>query len=162
MSKAPVPLTEKHVREQLEMNLKAIIKDLPQYKLMVGIPADKNNNKKGGDNIAHYASINEFGSFSKPRIPSRPFMRNTFKGDSMNKISKKAQVLLKQVASENANAKLFMDKLGFMIAGQVRDNITHGDYVPNSKITIAKKGSSKPLIDTGTMRRAITSWVTKK
>ena len=41
------------------------------------------------------------------------------------------------------------------VAGDVRRNITKLRTPPNAPATITKKGSSNPLIDTGTMRQSV-------
>jgi hypothetical protein len=178
MPNAPIELSERALKEQLEKNLKAILLDCEKYNLKVGIPAYEYNasktqvytNKKGikkrrsvdvahNVNVAQYAAKNEFGSFSE-HIPSRPFMRTTFIGDSMKQIQKTAQRIFTEVAETNRGAKEALEKLGLFIAGAIQRNIVKGNFKPNSPVTIARKGSSKPLIDTGTMRRAISAWVT--
>ena len=182
MPNAPVKLTERNLKEQIEKNLHAIMVDCPSYRLLVGIPGTvfrgkksivsvaKSGKNKGKEvrkivnsteifNVAEYAATNEFGSYSK-HIPSRPFMRTTFQGESMTMIQKAAWKLLSEMAEVNQNAKDFLEKLGLYIAGRVQKNITNGHFAHNAPYTISKKHSSTPLIDTGTMRRSITAWVT--
>lgn len=196
--KKAVPLTVDNVREQLTMNLKELVSELPKYTLKVGIPGTK---ASAAGSIAHYAAINEFGTFSGhsvpitvilaklnnskhpmknkflaifraklakgqkffwARIPSRPFMRTTFQGESMYIIHMKAAKLLKDICLGQSNAKLFLEQLGLVVAGQIQKNIMSYQFKPNSLLTQVLKSSSHPLMDTGTMRRAITAWVTQK
>jgi hypothetical protein len=110
--------------------------------------------------IATYAAKQEFGSYSE-NIPPRPFLRTTFEGEKLKKIQDKAISLLRQCAKQNRNAKEYLEKLGLYCADQVRKNIKDGPWEENSLVTIAIKGSTKPLTDTNTMARAITSWVDK-
>ena len=49
-----------------------------------------------------------------------------------------------------------MNKLGILAQGDIQGEITALSSPPNSPVTIARKGSSKPLIDTGAMRAAVT------
>jgi hypothetical protein len=114
--------------------------------------------------IAYYAAKNEFGSMSD-KVPARPFLRTTFQGERLEKIQKKAQAILSDCAMQNRNAEDFLNQIGLYAASEVQRNITDGSFQPNppnAPLTIAIKGSSHTLIDTGTMRRAITAWVTKK
>lgn len=108
--------------------------------------------------IATYAAKQEFGSVSE-NIPKRPFLRTTFEGARLIKIRKKATILLSECAKQNRNAKDFLEKIGIYAAGEVRKNIKFGRWGENSPVTKAIKGSTKPLIDTSTMIRAITAWV---
>jgi hypothetical protein len=159
------------IEEAIKKRLEAILIDINNHKCLVGIPAGKTNIKAEKKykieqelEIATYAAQNEFGSFSK-HIPSRPFLRTTFTGEKMKLIVEKAKGFLTQCAEQNRNAKDFLEKIGLFAAGQVRKNITDGAFTPNppnASLTIAIKKSSHTLIDTGEMRRAVTSWVTKK
>jgi hypothetical protein len=45
-----------------------------------------------------------------------------------------------------------------MGVGQIVNEINNGHYAPNAESTIAKKGSDRPLKDTGQEAQAIT-WV---
>lgn len=161
MSKA-VPLTRENIIEQVKKNLDVLVNQIPQYNLAVGIPAGKKNPKKDSTlTVAEYAAVNEFGSYSRG-IPSRPFMRTTFRGSNLIEIRKGALKALTNVAYNNGSAEQFMSQLGFICSSQVKKNIRHGDWVGNSEYTKRKKGSSRPLIDTGTMRQSVSSWVVKK
>lgn len=135
----------------------------PPMKMAITNEMIRRNNQEPVD-IAYYASQNEFGSYSD-HIPARPFLRTTFEGDKLEKINKKAQQFLNECAENNRGAEDYLNKIGLYAAGLVQENITKGDFTPNppnSPLTIAIKGSSKPLIDTGTMRRALTSWTVKR
>lgn len=50
----------------------------------------------------------------------------------------------------------FFEKLGTQASNMVKDYMTNGTFTPLSLATIRKKGSSKPLIDTGALRQSIT------
>jgi len=167
MGNTPIKFSAENLKSQIYKNLSALIIDTTEMSLLVGIPgtAQTKVSKKdasSGDiplNIATYAAKNEFGSFSE-RTPARPFMRTTFTGERLKKIEKAANIIFTQIAQTNRDAKSALQKLGMFIVGQIQQNITHGQWKPNSPYTIAKKGSSKPLIDTGAMRQSISSWVT--
>jgi hypothetical protein len=110
--------------------------------------------------IAMYAARMEFGMPTEG-IPPRPFLRTTFEGERLKKIQDKAVSLLRQCAKQNRDAKGYLEKLGLYCASQVKRNIKDGPWIENSPVTIAIKGSTKPLTDTNTMARAITAWVDK-
>lgn len=44
----------------------------------------------------------------------------------------------------------------------IQKEIVNGDFVPNSPETIKRKGSDKPLIDTGRMRQSINYVIQEK
>ena len=111
--------------------------------------------------ISTYAAKVNFGSYSE-NIPPRPFLHTTFEGERMKRINKKAGYYLAQCAKLNTSAAMWLEKVGLYAAREVKKNIKEGDWEENSDITKAIKGSDKPLKDTGTMARAVTSWVKKK
>jgi len=49
-----------------------------------------------------------------------------------------------------------VQKLGIRVQGDVQASITSLTSPANSPVTIKRKRSSKPLIDTGEMRQAVT------
>jgi hypothetical protein len=195
-----VPLNRFFIEQQIKMNLKAILEELPQYRCMVGIPGKsfseknkysdfiktynraKRNAKKMGKlstklmtsvffeltrratqevtDIATYAAKQEFGSYSE-NTPPRPFLKKTFTGEKLKLIRESAQRILTQCATQNRDAKESLEKLGLYAAGEVKKTLTNTEWLPNSEVTQVIKGSDKPLIDTGTMRRAVTAWVDK-
>jgi phage gpG-like protein len=108
---------------------------------------------EGLDNVA-LAVIHEFGVPQK-RIPSRPFLRSTFdaKRDDWRR-------LLERMAPQVLRGKLSVEQalglLGQRASADVKRRITTGsNFVPNAPITIARKGSSRPLIDTGRLMNSI-------
>lgn len=164
----PVQFNEKNIKEQIEKNLSAIIKDLPNLKMIVGIPGDKENK---GFNIAHYAAMNNYGRIGDKAkhiatIPARPAFTYTANSENAHMIMQKAaSKLLRQCALNNKDAKGYLGKLAMYIAGLFQKAIVSHDFSPNppnKPSTIARKGSSATLIDTGTMIRAIAGWVTKR
>jgi len=163
----PLPLTKKLLTEQIEKNLKQIVKETNKYETLVGIPGEaKPKSGKSKDYISTYAAKNEFGVYGGagvPSVPARPFMRDTMKTRLKN-IQKAALKFFIELANnpKSGSVKETLEKLGLYTAGQIQDNITKGKWTPNSPVTIKKKGSSKPLIDSGDMRGAVTAWVKKK
>ena len=105
------------------------------------------------DNVA-LAVIHEFGVPQK-NIPSRPFLRSTFD-------AKKTEwnALLSRMALGVLRGKLTVEQalglLGQRASADVKLRITTGNnFVPNAPRTIAAKGSSRPLIDTGRLVNSI-------
>jgi len=50
-------------------------------------------------------------------------------------------------------------KVGLIAEGAVKTAITQGDFAKNRPMTIAQKGSDRPLVDSGELLKAITSEV---
>jgi len=144
----------------------------------IGLFGDKNSD------IVKYASANEFGVGTKPSshtgtqmmaamsrasgvnvryIPERPFMRKTFdeKREDIVKFIKEMIELYSKGRVKDLSK--YFAIVGAKMKKEIQRTITTASSwaVPNAPSTIAKKGSSKPLIDTGRMRAAITYKVIK-
>ena len=108
--------------------------------------------------VLDVAMFNELGT---SRTPSRPFMRNSV-DDNADKISNFCKSKLKGIANGSENAEMVLKAIGAMQVGLVQKTIREGDFVPNAPSTIARKGSDKPLIDTGLMRQSVHYVITDK
>ena len=109
-----------------------------------------------GTPVAAVAAWNEFGTRTKAggqAIPERPFFRQALR---------KVQDDVSELVQDSIDSKtmivddLLADRLGGLVAGAVQENIRDLKNPPNAPSTIARKGSSNPLIDTGTMRTSVT------
>lgn len=134
----------------------AIVRDLNElsgYELRVGVQGDEGSaiyDEADGVTVAEVAAKNEFGT---DKIPSRPFMRQSAEkhenwGEEMGEV-------WNSVIDGN-NPKTAMHLIGQKIMGDIQEEIATGDFVPNAPYTIKKKGSDRPLIDTGQLRKSIT------
>lgn len=108
-----------------------------------------------GSDLVEYATKNEFGN---QKIPERSFLRSTVDEDNrlfIKFIDKEKNGIVKGKRTRKEALK----RLGIFAEGRVKLKINKGPFVPNAPFTIKKKGSSKPLIDTGRMRGSIISKV---
>lgn len=100
------------------------------------------------------------GGWGSP-IPERPFMRNALRdGQGANRAMLKSEarrIVLSAVQGASvADAKrMALRRLGTKIQGDIQASIASLTTPPNSPVTIALKGSSKPLIDTGKMSASV-------
>ena len=110
---------------------------------------------KGAENmtVAQVAAIHEFGS-KDGSIPERSFMR-TAVFENKGSINK----LIKGLAVKITDGAMGRDKalgiIGEYVKGLIKNRIRSGPFVPNAPETIRRKGSSKPLIDTGQLINSI-------
>lgn len=113
-----------------------------------------------GTPVAYVATIHEYG-FAGGGIPARPTMRPTAAdkrtewADTMAKGAKAA--LNGQMTSRDA-----LERLTLRAAGDVSASIAALQTPALSVRTIARKGFSKPLVDTGQMLRSVTGVVEAK
>lgn len=88
-------------------------------------------------------------------IPERPFFRNAMR-NNRDKYRDGMRRAAKDILTKAVPPVMILRKLGVLAQGDVQGSITALMSPPNSPVTIARKGSSKPLIDTGEMRQAVT------
>lgn len=136
------------------------IQNAAKAEVLVGVPASENRPHEGsGITMAQLASIHEFGAPSAG-IPERSFLRSAIiegqEGIS-NLISQGVSVYLRDGKQIDLQ---FYDRIGLYASNLVKDKIVRGPFVPLKEATIERKGSSKPLVDTGALRQSIT-WVTR-
>jgi hypothetical protein len=110
-----------------------------------------------GLDLVIYATANEFGLGP----PERSFLRSTF--------DQHRRELIKRLNNEKINIVLarkdperVLSFLGEFLISKIQQNIQSGIGPPNAPSTIAKKGSSKPLIDKARMIQSITKRIRKK
>lgn len=130
--------------------MERLLNEIKDKTVMVGYNGTSGT-EEDGTSIAYIAAWNEFGTI---HIPSRPFMRDTVK-NRKDEITKKAQRALWAEFARGGSAESVLNKIGIITKSALQREIRDGEFVPNAPETIARKGSSKPLIDTGRMRQSI-------
>lgn len=108
--------------------------------------------KKGGESMASIAAQNEFGA---PGVPQRSFMRTAF-DENITRIYEVLELQYGLVVDQQITAKQALGEIGEFMIALIKRKITQITFPPNSPVTIALKGSSKPLVDTGQMLNSVT------
>lgn len=103
--------------------------------------------------MAQIAAWNEFG-VPEHNVPARPFMRTAARR-FRKKWTKAFRVRLKEALLGRMTAVNAGSIVGNVARADVQATIVRGPWVPNAPYTIARKGSTRPLIDTGQMRQSI-------
>lgn len=140
---------------------KGIETGFAQLRVRVGIMGNKSSRMKSkGMTNADIGFIHEFGG---PKIPRRSFLRMPLfqKGDEILESVKEAGALKKLAAGKTTEV---LSDLGIgceVAVLEAFDSAGFGDWESNAASTIKKKGSSRPLIDTGQLRRSIASAVVR-
>lgn len=103
-----------------------------------------------GTSYAEIAAYNELGTST---TPSRPFMKQSFENheDELQSACDRVNTVL----SNGGTTDSALNELGVYIKGLVQEEIVNGEFEPNAPSTIKRKGSDKPLIDTGRMRQSV-------
>lgn len=136
-------------------------KQINQMQLVVGIPNNENSREESeGITNAELAMIHEFGVPEKG-IPERSFMRSTASEESEN-LGRLSKAKITECIEGNASPHDVFATIGAYLQGKIVEKITDGEFEPNNENTVKRKGSSKPLIDTGQLRASITYEVREK
>ena len=117
----------------------------------VGI-IDAGEHDSGDDTVAQVGFANEFGTAT---IPERSFMRSTFI-EKKEEIVKLKKALLKKITAGDISLNTALGLLGEKASDLIAQKIIKLKEPPNSPATIARKGSSNPLVDTGQLHKSIT------
>jgi len=134
---------------------------LGEFRVKAGIV--KGSGDIEGVDIAQYAAWNEYGVKGPPYsengggvwfIPPRPFIRGWIAQDEA-KIRETIDKLFKEVSEGKMTAKRALGRLGQFAQDGIKRYIKSGSFTPNAERTKKMKKSSKPLIDTGTMRNTV-------
>lgn len=148
--------------------MQAIIESIDGKKVSVGV--------LGGGEQSWLASIHEYGCRIKVTdkmrnylaatglhlkattthitIPERAFLRNGY-DESKDEVIAKAENLLGQVIGGKMSADQLFEIIGLLMKSRIQDYARDLDSPPNHPYTVAHKGSSNPLIDSGDMIGAI-------
>lgn len=123
---------------------------------VMGPDAAQPHSGPDGLTLAGVAAVHEFGS-ADGRTPERSFLRATFDANRSRYAAQARRVAGRVLAGEAPGPLL--EALGLGIAGDVQERIAAGIEPALAPATVARKGSSKPLIDTGRLRQSISSRV---
>lgn len=161
-----------------DLGYTAIIKGLEklggQY-VEAGVFANAGTEKDGRTKVADVAIWNEYGvdiqvtpkmrgylhvlgihlspNKTTIRIPARPFMKQAADNNA-NAWEQLIEELAGRVI-DGMNPQQALELLGNQVKGDIKEIFTKGDFAPNSPATIARKKSSRPLIDTGRLRNSV-------
>lgn len=108
--------------------------------------------------ILDVAMWNELGTSN---APSRPFLRKSV-DDNEAKIAAFCQQQIRLLLQGRTTAEEILRKLAVFQKGLIQQTMVEGVFTPNATSTIKKKGSDKPLIDTGHMRQSVTTIIDRK
>ena len=117
--------------------------------MFVGFQAGQVADDRGVD-MAQIAMFNELGTST---APSRPFLRMSV-DENEDKITTTCGRELESLKS-GGTAETILRRVGALGVRLVQEKIGSGSFEPNAESTIRKKGSDKPLIDTGRMRQSV-------
>ncbi len=109
---------------------------------------------ENGTSMALIAAVNEFGS-SDGRVPERSFLRSTVDENNAAYMNRLERATGRAIDQGRGVMRRELGLVGAKVAGDVQRKIRSLKEPPNAPSTIARKGSSNPLIDTGRLRQSI-------
>lgn len=131
-------------------DLAKAIDSISQKNVYIGVIGN-NAGREGELNNAQLMAIHEFGT---EHIPERAPIRKTMakNGDGYGTMFEKA---IMGVLEGNSDADLILNRIGAQVAGDVVGEIQAGVDPELAPSTIKRKGSNRPLIDTGALVQSI-------
>lgn len=131
--------------------LLATLRSIDGVEITVGIPQD------AGEDLIVYAAAQEFGTDT---IPERSYLRATLAMNSKTYQKLLRRALMKTLRTGTPFVFTARD-VAKRMEQDIKTRIYAGIQPPLEPETIAAKGSSTPLIDTGRLVQSITSQVTQ-
>nr|DAR91410.1 MAG TPA: virion morphogenesis protein [Caudoviricetes sp.] len=109
----------------------------------VGIRRGKGSHD--GTDMLDIAVYNHFGTAT---IPARPFVSDCAEKNA-GQIQEAQKRLVYRVYQGGLSADGALAELGAWYVNVQKGHILHGGWTPNAPATIKRKGSNRPLVDTG-------------
>lgn len=140
------------VRDTHGRGLRELAARLASQRVLVGVP--RGAAEQDGTQMWQVAAASEFGVPEK-NIPERSFLRAGLR-KYLPEFARVARLGMTAVVRGAIGEGIALGQLGAVAAGWVKRYIAEGSFAPNVPRTIARKGSDRPLIDTGSLRQSIT------
>ncbi len=106
----------------------------------------------GGTTVGEVAMFHEFGTAT---IPQRSFLRGWY-DEYLDRNKALWRKMMARVARNELTREQALGQMGSLFVAQIQKRITDHIPPPLADSTIAHKGSSTPLIDTGQLKASIT------
>jgi hypothetical protein len=106
-----------------------------------------------GTPIWLYMAINEEGAPSAS-IPARPFMSEAWEAN-VDRYTRIADAGIAQVLVGRTKVRDVMLLVAAEMSNDIKRSIATGSFVPNAPSTVGRKGSTRPLFDTGAALSAV-------
>jgi hypothetical protein len=137
------------------------MKALATQEVAVGFPAGKGLGEPYYDTGASVLEVAIWNNYGTRRIPARPFFDNA--SIRMQRgFRRLAHDSFKQYGRGEKTAHQVFNEWGVWGKNMVQDEISSTYNPPNAPMTVLRKGSAHPLIDTGHMIQSVTYAVRKK
>lgn len=144
-----------------DLGLKEILKEVETFKgktVKVGIQDDGETHDESDETLAQIAFVNEFGiQRGQNRVRARPAHRQAFE-KNRKQIEFRFERFYQGVLDRKIKAPRALALLGEWYQNEVRESVNRLKAPKNAPLTIERKKSSNPLVDTGQTRQSI-RWI---
>lgn len=89
------------------------------------------------------------------KIPERSFIRSGY-DENEDALFNKIEDLFQNVLDFSINADIFADMVGLELESKIKDKMRNISNPANSQMTVDRKGSDNPLVDSGRLFGSIT------
>lgn len=136
-------------------NLTAKLKAAEGAHVKIGVLASSGKTADGKMSMVELAAVHEYGS-PAAHIPERSFIRRTFE-NNRHDVERMTAKLAGQFVEGKISLARALDQLGAWGAAEVKHTIAKGPHIPPplKQATIDRKGSDRPLVDTGRLLGSI-------
>lgn len=143
--------------------LQARMKELSKFSVTIGVhgSSDKEEKSQKKQKVLTVLEIGIIHEFGLGNAPERSWLRAWF-DKSIPRNTERIQKIAEKVLKGHKDPAQLFEQLGLAGVGEIQERIADRIDPPLHPITIARKKSDVPLIDTGQFRSSITHLVVKK
>jgi hypothetical protein len=156
-----MPIVTKVIDRKIGVAIGQIPRGMDEFAVVVGFLDSTNERSDSPMGNATLAYIHENGS-PAANIPARPFLARGVDSvrDAIAAVLRDAA--RQSLAGDAGAVHRGLQRAGIVAAGGVQQYMASGTFAPLAPSTIRRKGSSRPLIDTGQLRQSVTYAVRPK
>ena len=103
----------------------------------------------------HYHGLHLSKNTKVIRIPERSFLRTGY-DENVDDVAKRAGMLIAKVVDGSISDDDLLNEIGRILSTKIKEYAANLSSPPNSSYTVEQKGSSNPLVDSGSMIEGIT------
>lgn len=115
---------------------------------------DRDGDQPHGDDEVTVLEVAMWNEFGTDTIPERSFIRAWF-DENRERCRTAVRKMLEGVVAGKYKREQAIELVAQRFVGEIQRRMARGIPPPNAPATIARKGSDKPLIDTGQLRSSI-------
>ena len=136
----------------LDRGISRLLKEMQKKRTVLTVGVHGNSGSHGRTSVLQIANWLHEGT---SRMPARPFVRQWFDYHFLDNVKLIYRAFQQVVAFRLPSIGQALHQLGSKFVAGIQAEMASGAFAPLAATTIRRKGSSKPLIDTGVLRSSI-------